>query len=313
MSDKNTTQSLDEEEFEESDSDRTVIQGVQDLTASLKAREAYLIVISGSSVGKMFKVGGRMDIGRSVDCNIYLDDEGISRNHAEVLKDEDGVVSITDLNSTNGTYCDGVRFKRHLLVDGDKIQVGSTCILKFTYQDSVEEAFHQQQYNSATRDGLTSIHNKKYFMDQLGKDFAYAQRHNEPTSLIVFDIDHFKNVNDTYGHAAGDMVLKKLAEVVTMAVRTEDMFARIGGEEFAILLRQLDEQRSWVLAERIRRTVEITKFFWEGARLRITISLGVATLYDRSYTNSDDMMQSADEYLYKAKANGRNRVSSVVR
>jgi diguanylate cyclase (GGDEF)-like protein len=302
-----------EDEYEETDSDKTAIKGIMDLTGGLERRKACFIVISGSSVGKMYTIKNEMIIGRTSDCEIFLDDDGISRQHAKVTETELGDVILTDLNSTNGTYCDGKRLSRHFLRDGDKIQVGSTCILKFSFQDSVEEAFHQQQYESATRDGLTNIFNKKFFMDQLQKDFSYAYRHNEPASLILFDIDHFKSVNDTFGHPAGDMVLKKLAKRVAGAVRTEDIFARIGGEEFAIFLRQLDEKRSYVLAERVRRTVEIYKFIWEDTRLKITISLGIATLRDKNYADVETFIQAADAYLYQAKDSGRNRVVSSIR
>lgn len=304
--------SLDDE-TEQVHDDRTVIQGIKNLTGVLGNRQACLIVISGVSVGKMFKLTNKMIIGRAPDCDICLPDEGISRQHARLEMDEFGSVTIEDLNSTNGTYLNGTRFNRHQLRDGDKVQVGSTTILKFSYQDSLEEAFHQHQYESATKDGLTGIFNKKYFMEQLAKDFAYALRHNEITSLVMFDIDHFKQINDSYGHPAGDFVLRELARLVRSSLRAEDMFARVGGEEFAMLLRQLDEKRAYVLAERIRRTVETHKFIWKGTRIKVTISLGVATLTSANFSDPNQMIAEADAYLYKAKNAGRNRVASVVR
>ena len=314
MDDDRDINSLDDEaEFEEVDSDRTVIQGIKDLTGSLESRQAYLIVISGPQVGKMFRLAQNITIGRSVDCDVYLDDEGISRQHARVEQDEFGNAVILDLGSTNGTYFNGTRISRYQLRDGDKIQVGSTTILKFSYQDSLEEAFHQHQYESATKDPLTGIYNKKYFSEQLSKDFSYALRHNEVTSLIIFDLDRFKKVNDTYGHQAGDLVLRQLAKVVADSLRSEDLFARIGGEEFAIVLRQVDEKRAHVLAERIRRTVEVSKFMWGQTRLRITISLGVATLKRANFHDAASLVRAADEYLYKAKRTGRNRVASPLR
>jgi diguanylate cyclase (GGDEF)-like protein len=314
LDDDRRIDSLDDEaEFEEVDSDRTVIQGIKDLTGSLESRQAYLIVISGPQVGKMFRLSQKITIGRSADCDVYLDDEGISRQHARVEQDEFGNAVILDLGSTNGTYFNGTRISRYQLRDGDKIQVGSTTILKFSYQDSLEEAFHQHQYESATKDPLTGIYNKKFFSEQLSKDFSYALRHNEVTSLIIFDLDRFKKVNDTYGHQAGDLVLRQLAKVVTDSLRSEDLFARIGGEEFAIVLRQVDEKRAHVLAERIRRTVEVSKFMWGQTRLRITISLGVATLKQANFHDAASLVRAADEYLYKAKRTGRNRVASPLR
>jgi two-component system, cell cycle response regulator len=302
-----------DDDIEEDTSDRTVIQGIKDLTGALSSRQAYLIVISGSAVGRMFKVTNNMLIGRAQDCEVFLEDDGISRNHAQLEQDEFGSVVIEDLNSTNGTYFNGTRINRHQLRDGDKVQIGSTTILKFSYQDSLEEAFHQHQYDSATKDGLTRIYNKKYFSEQISKDFAYALRHNEITSLIMFDIDHFKQINDEYGHQAGDVVLRELSAIVGDALRGEDLFARIGGEEFAIVLREVDERRAHVLAERIRRTVEVHKFMWDGQRIRVTISLGVSTLASANFRSPAEMIRTADEYLYRAKNSGRNRVASSLR
>jgi len=305
--------SFPEEEMTEADSDRTVIQGIKDLTRALSSRQAYLIVISGSAVGKMYKLGNVMTIGRANDCEICLPDDGISRQHARVEKDEFGSVVIEDLNSTNGTYFNGTRINRHQLRDGDKIQIGSTTILKFSYQDTLEEAFHQHQYESATKDGLTGIYNKKYFTEQLEKDFAYALRHNEVTSLIMFDIDFFKRINDTYGHQAGDFVLKTLAAKIREGLRAEDLFARVGGEEFAVVLRQIDGKRAYVLAERLRRTIEVHKFMWQDTRIKVTISLGIATLQRANFRDLEEFIAAADSYLYMAKNAGRNRVASAIR
>jgi two-component system cell cycle response regulator len=302
-----------DDDMEPSHGDRTVIQGVKDFTTALGNRQAYLIVISGASVGKMFKLGDKAVIGRSPECDICLPDEGVSRQHARLEKDQLGMVTIEDLNSTNGTYFNGVRINRHQLRDGDKIQIGSTTILKFSYQDSLDEAIMKNLYESATKDGLTGIFNKKYFMEQIEKDFAYALRHNEVNSMIMFDIDHFKQINDTYGHQAGDYVLRDLARQIRSNLRAEDLFARVGGEEFCIVLRQVDEKRAYVLAERLRRLVEKHKFIWQGTRIRVTISLGVATLFRGNFRNPGEMIAEADKFLYIAKNSGRNRTASAVR
>ncbi len=304
-----------DDDIEDGDSDRTVIQGIKDLTSSLDSRSASLMVISGSSAGKMFRVEENrpMVIGRAKECEICLPEEGISRNHARVERDSHGNVIIIDMGSTNGTYHDGAPISRHVLRDGDKIQVGSTTILKFSFQDSLEESFHQNQYDQAIRDGLTGIYNKRHFKSKFKEEFAYALRHNEATSLILLDIDHFKKVNDTYGHPAGDMVLRHMSEVVSATLREEDTFARYGGEEFAIILRNQNEQRAYVAAERIRRAVETYKFIWEGARILVTVSMGISTLVRANFRDPHEMLRQADEYLYKAKHSGRNRTCSIVR
>ncbi len=303
-----------DDDLDEDDSDRTVIQGIKDLTSSLENRSASLIVISGSSAGKMFRIEDEpMVIGRSKDCKICLPEEGISRNHARIDRDDYGNAIITDLNSTNGTYFNGTRINRHILRDGDKIQVGSTTILKFSFQDSIEEAFHQNQYEQAIRDGLTGAFNKRHFKNKLREEFAYSIRHNEPMSLILMDLDHFKRVNDTFGHPAGDMVLRKMTEMAKKTLREEDMLCRYGGEEFAVILRNQSESRAYVAAERIRRAIETTKFMWEGKRIPVTVSLGIATLNRANYRDPKEMMADADEYLYKSKHSGRNRTSSYIR
>lgn len=294
--------------------DTTLIKGVENIATAQSNRQAYFMVISGPAVGRMFLVSGdAMTIGRSKDCDISLDDEGISRRHAQIDHDEYRNFVITDLNSTNGTYFNGVRITRHHVQDGDKIQLGSTTILKFSFQDSLDANFQEQQYHQATRDGLTQIYNKKFFMEHFIHQFSFALRHNEITSLIMFDIDKFKAINDTYGHPAGDMVLRELAQIVSNQMRTEDLFARFGGEEFVIVLRDLDAQRAHVLAERIRRMIEVTEFKWGDTCISVTISLGVATLSSANFRSASEMIEAADDYLYKAKREGRNRVASSVR
>lgn len=277
-----------------------------------KIRPAYFIVLSGHSIGKMFKLAGSMVMGRSVDCAICLDDEGVSREHARVEMDEQGRVWIADLGSTNGTYfIDGRRIDRQALQDGDKVRVGPGTTLKLSFHDGLEEDFYRHQYDSATKDTLTGIYNKRYFLDQLKSDFAHARRHRNPLSLIAFDLDHFKQINDVHGHPAGDFILRELAGVVGRALRSEDWFARVGGEEFAIIERTADEPQVRTMAERIRRTVEAHRFTWEAHRIPVTISLGVATLWGENFRNVDALVRAADEFLYKAKAAGRNRVASA--
>lgn len=317
MQDKSNKRPVGPTEFEivdkRADRDRTAVRGHQGLAAPPEPPQPCFIVISGSELGRLFKLERRLFIGRAPGCEICLDDEGVSRQHAVVDKDEAGHVVITDLKSTNGTFFNGARFDRHVLQDGDRVQIGTSTILKFTFQDQIEEQFHQQQYEFASKDALTGLYNKKFFLDQLQKDFSYAVRHDEPTSLLIFDIDEFKSINDTHGHLAGDMVLRNLALLVSASLRTEDLFARIGGEEFAIVLRGLDEKRSRLLAGRIRRAVETAKFTWEGTRIWVTISLGVTTRVGDNYVDPAEFLRAADELMYQAKNLGRNRVAPSAR
>src|SRR4029079_17267223 len=207
----------------------------------------YLVVLAGSAVGEMYKVDQeRTIIGRGGKAQIRLIDDGISREHAEIVV-KDGEVTLHDLGSTNGTFCNGVKVDEKLLADGDKILVGSTTILKFTYHDNLDEVFQRQMYESALRDGLTKAFNKKYFTDRLESEFMFSVRHSAPLSLVMFDIDDFKKVNDTYGHQAGDAVLTDLSGLMMMSLRTEDVFARYGGGEFAFIGRGPDVGKGQVM------------------------------------------------------------------
>jgi diguanylate cyclase (GGDEF)-like protein len=297
------------------DMEKTTVLGVKDLellNPQQSARSAYFIVINGRAVGKMYKLSGdRVVLGRAPTNQILIDDEGVSRQHAIVERNALSLV-LVDNKSTNGVFVNGNRIERHMLVDGDKVQIGSSTILKFSFQDEVEERAQRQLYDSATRDGLTNAFNKKYFADQLKTEFAFYFRHGQPLSLVLFDIDFFKKLNDGFGHPAGDQVLKQLAAIVQKALRTEDIFARYGGEEFGIILRDTDGERAFLITERIRRQVESNAFTYDAHKMPVTISIGIATLQDQNFQTAKDLVKAADTYLYKAKHNGRNRTESAL-
>jgi len=275
-----------------------------------KRDRAYLVVLAGASVGEMYKIEGEKTvIGRGQKAQIRLLDDGISREHAQLVILKDRIV-LQDLGSTNGTYCNGLKVEGNKeLVDGDKILVGSTTILKFTYHDNLDEIFQKQMYESALRDGLTKAFNKKYFTDRLESEFTFAVRHVAPLTLVLFDIDHFKKVNDTYGHQAGDYVLSEISTLLTGALRAEDVFARYGGEEFAVICRGSDVTQGQIVAERMRKAVEVHKFVFEGTHIPLTISVGVAGLPDAAVKDAAELVSLADQSLYKSKHGGRNRVT----
>lgn len=274
-----------------------------------KRDRAYLVVLAGSSVGEMFKIEHEHTIiGRGQKAQIRLLDEGISREHA-AIQVRGSAVMLLDMGSTNGTFCNGVKVSEKELADGDKILVGSTTILKFTYHDNLDEIFQRQMYESALRDGLTKAFNKKYFMDRLESEFTYSLRHRSPLTLVLFDLDHFKKINDTYGHQAGDVVLTDVSTLMLMSLRSEDVFARYGGEEFAVICRGSDLAQGQVVGERLRRSVESRQFTYDGAVIPVTISVGVAGMPDGTLRDANDFIAAADEALYRSKRSGRNRVS----
>jgi two-component system, cell cycle response regulator len=279
------------------------------LKAKSRRDRPYLIVLAGENLGQMFRLEQPETIlGRSSDATFRLPDDGVSRLHAKVTQTADEVW-VEDLKSVNGTLINGQRIARALLRDGDKIQMGSTTILKFTYSDELEEDYQLKMYDAALHDGLTKAYNKPYFRDRLPTETAYAVRHGTPLSLLMIDVDHFKRVNDGHGHPAGDFVLSKLAQIIAGALRTEDLFVRYGGEEFAILCRGVKLDNASVLARRLRALIESSAFEFEGKRIPITVSIGVASCV-RTEDAGAQLVSDADAALYEAKHAGRNRVVS---
>ncbi len=273
-----------------------------------KRNLAYLVVLAGVSAGEMFKLQeDRTIVGRGPKVAVRLNDEGVSREHCAFVRDGDKMI-VEDLGSTNGTFCNGIKIDRRELADGDKIMVGSTTILKFSYQDYLDEVFQRQMYESALRDGLTKVFNKKYFTDYLEKEFAFAGRHGGPLALIFIDIDYFKKINDGHGHPAGDFVLSEMSQMMAELLRTEDVLARFGGEEFTVLCRGSDLKGAKIVAERLRRSVEERKFTFGGKDIPVTISLGIVAIPESGINDHNAFLAAADRALYEAKRGGRNRI-----
>ena len=270
--------------------------------------QAYLIVLAGSAMGEMFKIVRPQNIiGRGQTAHVRMMDDGISREHCEIQVEGDSMI-LHDLGSTNGTFCRGLRVDRHILEDGDKILVGSSTVLKFTYHDSLDEVFQRQMYESALRDDLTKTFNKKYFTDRLESEFAFAMRTKADLSLVVFDLDHFKTINDTYGHPVGDLVLSDMAQAVAALIRAEDVFARVGGEEFAVICRGADSVQGLAVAERVRQAVAGQTFTTDDKTIPVAVSAGVASIPDTRIADAQALIAAADHALYEAKRTGRNRV-----
>lgn len=290
--------------------DATKLIQADDKTAeeSRGPERAYLVLLTGPSAGETFAIEEAVKLGRGELADIQLDADGLSRHHCTFLSLPDGRVVLRDNASTNGTFVNGERVAEVELRDGDKIQVATATILKFTYQDTLDSDFQQRMYDAALRDSLTKVFNKRYFAERMETEFAFHLRHLTPLSLVMLDLDHFKNVNDTWGHPAGDYVLRALADRVNQTIRTEDVLCRYGGEEFAVVCREIPTPAAYSMAERIRHSVEVFRFDWEGTRLPVTASLGVAGVPFRGIASPTDLIEAADQALYRAKHRGRNRV-----
>ena len=196
------------------------------ITPKLEPGKACLIVIRGRSVGQILELQKfPAVVGRAPEVELTIDDVAVSRRHAQLEQTSEGFV-IQDLDSTNGLFVNGLRVQRQGLHDGDRIQVGTTTILKFCFQDELEASFQKSLYDSATRDSLTGLYNRRFFLDTLDIDFAYSYRNDTSLTLLQLDLDHFKNVNDSYGHPAGDAVLRETSVLIQRGLRTEDVDSR---------------------------------------------------------------------------------------
>jgi diguanylate cyclase (GGDEF)-like protein len=293
------------------DSDRTSITRVTEapsgLSVALRKGDACIVVIYGPELGKRIHLGSApFEIGRSSKNDLFLDHESISRHHARITFEGSDHL-IEDLNSTNGTYVNDEQIRRQRLRDGDQMRIGRS-ILKFMTGENVEVHYHEEIYRLMTVDALTQIFNRRYFNEALDREFNRSRRYARALSLIVFDIDHFKHVNDTYGHLAGDNLLRQLAAAVKQRLRREDVFARTGGEEFGVLLPEVGLDGARATGDKVRRIVEATQVKHEQQLIACAISVGVSTLGDND-VSGEELYKRADQRLYEAKQGGRNRVA----
>ncbi len=270
---------------------------------------SLLLRMDGAHAGKVVALDGACRIGRHPDNELPIDDHGVSRFHAALEREPEGYF-ISDGGSRNGTYVQGQRITRVRLQDGDWIQLGPRVSFRFTLTDARQERLLGQLFESSTRDALTGAYNRKHFDERLSIELAYAKRHATNASMILMDIDHFKRVNDRYGHLAGDAVLRAVAVTVNASLRAEDIFARYGGEEFAVILRGIDLAGAARAAERLRVALENASIQFEGERLGVTASMGVASVACIEERTPALLVAAADRRLYAAKAAGRNRIAS---
>ena len=270
--------------------------------------ESCLVMIYGPTLGRRHPLtDDETTLGRGADNTIMIDMDNVSRLHARVTKDDDGYY-LEDLESTNGSYVNDIEVRKDRLRNGDLVKIGG-AILKFIQGGNIEALYHEEIYQMTIVDGLTQIHNKRYFLEFLDREMARCSRYDRPLSLVMFDIDHFKKVNDTFGHLAGDHVLKRIAELVAKHVRKEELFARYGGEEFAIIMPETTGKKAGIFCEKIRRMIDQTELNYEGKEIPITISLGIAVM--GRHREPLAFIKAADDQLYAAKSNGRNRVEGV--
>ena len=267
-----------------------------------------LVVIyapSSNQLGKRFSLSdGSVRIGRGPENDVVLHSDSVSRRHARVETRSGGYV-VVDMHSTNGTYVNDELVDAQALRRGDQLKVGDT-IMKFLSGADLESQYHETIYRMTIMDGLTDVHNKRYLVEQLEREISRAMRHERALTMVMCDIDHFKNVNDEYGHLAGDHVLKEVAQLAKSRLRPDDVLARYGGEELAVILPETDLAGGVRIADELRALIADASFQFEDEDIGVTISCGVAEL-DGDW-QSYDFVKAADAQLYEAKRGGRNRV-----
>lgn len=280
-------------------------------TLRQEPKDRHLLVrVNGAGRGHVTRLSTEAyRIGRAQESEIFVSDDGVSRKHA-TLTAVGGAYLLVDLESANGTFVGGQRVDRYVLRDGDTLQFGPTALFRYTITDAGQEALLRQLFESSVTDSLTGTHNREYFDSQLRAELSFARRHKTEVALVLFDVDHFKRVNDTYGHPAGDEVLIHLANAVRPIVRNEDVLARYGGEEFAVILRGVDIKGATALAERLRARVAALTVTTDRGAIRVTVSIGCAAGGGSPDVTPEELIGTADARLYRAKHAGRNRVVS---
>jgi two-component system cell cycle response regulator len=276
-----------------------------------KEQDACLIIVRGSPQGhRFFITQPEMTVGRDPSADISVMDNGISRKHAKLLKAASSV-RIEDLGSSNGTFINDKRLlpgQQLELKKEDMIKMGSS-IFKYLPAGEIEILFYGYLGSAAHTDSLTRIYNKGYLLEALEAEFKRAKALHTDFSILFFDLDHFKKVNDTFGHDAGDYVLKEFTNLVRANhLRPKDVFARYGGEEFVLLLSNTNAAKAAEMAEKIRASVEAHQFIYEGKRMPVTTSLGVAEL-NATIESASTLLKMADKALYTSKQTGRNKVT----
>jgi diguanylate cyclase (GGDEF)-like protein len=270
---------------------------------------AYLVHIypPGPNLGTRYALSGApLVMGREPDCDMCINDPSVSRRHAVFQPEGDGY-SVSDLQSTNGTSVNKVPISQCKLKDGDDLRIGN-CIYRFLASGNVEAQYHEEIYRLSTSDALTHIPNRRYLLQFLERELLRSARYHRPLALILFDIDHFKTINDKLGHLGGDFTLRELAVCVQGVLRKEALFARFGGEEFAVVLPEASLEVARHVAERIRSHVATHPFQYSERTYSITISSGVTATSGNELLTSEEFLHLADDNLYQAKRQGRNRV-----
>ncbi|MFM8313056.1 MAG: diguanylate cyclase [Deltaproteobacteria bacterium] len=274
-----------------------------------QALDPCLTQLSGSGSGQVFNLRNKTyKIGRDRDCDIWVDDPHISRVHA-VITDENNETIIKDNLSTNGVFINGKKVTEQILKNGDRLLIGTRLYFKFSHEFADYQEVQNQKFEQANQDGLTKLYNKRFFIDSISREFSYSKRNKNPLSLLMIDIDFFKQINDEFGHLVGDQVLSSLGKLIKDGLRHENIACRYGGEEFSIILRNTGPIAAEKVAQRIREAVEKLEFNYLNKKFHVTVSIGIATYDHQNYETYEELIKHADELLYESKLRGRNCIT----
>jgi diguanylate cyclase (GGDEF)-like protein len=291
------------------DSNRgTTTQPIQ-LGAAKDAEGARLVVLSDAEL--MQERALPLDksvirLGRGESCEIRFQDDSVSSTHAALRRMEDHW-ELEDLDSTNGSYLGEQRIERTRLKDGDILRLGK-LVLKFFDGEGIESSYHRSLRNQIIRDPFTGVYNRRFGEDLLVRQLARPARQNSPLSIALLDLDDFKALNDGHGHPAGDLVLTTITQVLVREAGRHEFVTRYGGEEFLIIFVDSGRERAREYAERVRLAIAGQAVEYEGRALRVTASIGLASMDGDAARTADELLTEADENLYRAKHAGKNRV-----
>ncbi len=266
-----------------------------------------LVIIHGRSVGDRFVLTKpSLTLGRIPENDIEINDPLVSRRHSRIIQEKDDQFVVVDLESTNGTYLNDELIHEASLQDGDRIRIGDT-VLRFSFQDEVDLRYMDEIMALIHLDNLTGLLCKRTFDYEFDKVlFDYRER-GRPVSVAMMDLDHFKKVNDTYGHTTGSYVISRVGELIRNFLGDSGVAGRFGGEEFIAFFPNMDREQSWVVCNKFRLELENSTFHYEEAAVKLTISIGIAEC-PRDGSDPKTLVKKADKALYEAKGKGRNRV-----
>jgi diguanylate cyclase (GGDEF)-like protein len=265
-----------------------------------------LVEIYGANLGKRYLLAASpILIGRGLESDIAVSSDAVSRRHALLEKRPQGWTAL-DLESTNGTWINDRPVKEALLQNGDLVKIGDT-IFKFLSGSRIEGQYFEEIYRIMVFDGLTGVYNRRFLNELLEREFSRARRHGRNLSVLFIDLDNFKEINDKYGHLAGDLVLKSVARQFADRLRKEEVVGRYGGDEFVIVVPESAPEAVRGFAERVKEAIGLLVVEFEGQPIHITVSVGISMLAN-DMNDYEELLKRADTRLFDAKRAGKNQI-----